>query len=129
MNTLFVYYYTLLSALTSLLYHSLYKEVYHTGIMLNEIDLTLIVCMYDESRIGRIHGNVDRILKFCTPKEYRDRFPVGKLKKRMRQLASEGYLILKKGKFEAFSLSPLGVIIAERVKDGWTLEQINASIE
>lgn len=98
------------------------------GIMLTEIDLVLIVCMYDESRIGRFHGNVERILKICTPKEYRDRFPVGKLKKRMRQLASDGFLIPKKGRFEAYSLSPRGVIVAQRVKDGWSLGEINASL-
>jgi hypothetical protein len=83
--------------------------------------------MYDEDRIGTHHGNVERILKFCTPKKYRDRYPVSKLKKRMRQLATEGYLVLKKGKFEAYSLSPSGVIVVERVKVGWTLEEINAA--
>jgi len=97
--------------------------------MLTKIDISIIVCMYDEFRIGRSHGNVERILKYCTPKEYRDRFPVSKLKKRMRQLVTEGYLLLKKGRFEAFSLSPRGVIIAERAKEGWTLEQINAEEE
>ncbi len=95
--------------------------------MLDSIDIKLIVCMYDESRIGRFHGNIERILKFCTPREYRDKYPVSKLKKRMRQLATEGYLILKKGKFEAYSLSPSGVIVAERVKAGWTLDEINAA--
>ncbi|MHA2004358.1 MAG: hypothetical protein ACW975_08235 [Candidatus Thorarchaeota archaeon] len=93
--------------------------------MLNAIDLEIIECMYDENRIGGHHGNIDRILDFCTPQEYRDRFPMGRLRKRLRQLAVIGYLIRKQGRFEAFSLSQRGVIIAERVKDGWTLEQIN----
>ncbi len=102
-------------------------EVCNIGIMLTEIDLSIIVFMYDESRIGRFHGNVERILKFCTPKKYRDKSPISKLKKRMRQLAAEGYLILKKGKFEAYSLSPSGVVVAQRAKDGWTLDEINAA--
>ncbi len=95
--------------------------------MLDVIDLALITCMYDENRIGSHHGNTSRILDFCTPKEYRDRFPMGRLRKRLRQLAEMGYLLRKKGRFEAYSLSQYGVIIAERSKEGWTLEQINAA--
>ncbi|MHA1908953.1 MAG: hypothetical protein ACW98Y_16745 [Candidatus Thorarchaeota archaeon] len=104
---------------------SLYKGAYHTDIMLESIDLALIVCMYDENRIGRHHGNIERILDFCTPKEYRDRYPMGRLRKRLRQLSTTGYLHRKQGRFEAFSLSPRGVIVAERSKEGWTLEEIN----
>ncbi len=89
------------------------------------VDLALIECMYDEDRIGKHHGNVERILRFCTPKEYRNRYPMGKLKKRLRQLAVRGYFLRKQGRFEAFSLSKRGVVIAERIKAGWTLDRIN----
>ena len=80
--------------------------------------------MYGEDRIGKHHGNVDRILKICTPKEYRDRRPLGPLKKRMRKLATEGYLIRKRGKHQAYSLGRMGVRVAERWKTGWTAEEI-----
>lgn len=92
-----------------------------------EIDLQLMACMYDEDRIGSHHGNVDNILKFCTPKDYRDRRSMGGLKKRLRRLATQGYLIRKTGRYEAYSLSKKGVIVAERWKEGWTIEQINSA--
>jgi hypothetical protein len=92
---------------------------------LSLIEVIVMACMYDEDRIGKHHGNVERILKFCTPKEYRDREPLSALKKRLRQLASAGYLILKRGRSEAYSLSQKGVIVAERWKEGWTLDEIN----
>ena len=91
---------------------------------LTNIDILLMACMYGEDRIGKHHGNVDRILKICTPKEYRDRWPLGILKKRMRKLAAAGYLIRKRGKHEAYSLDRRGVRVAERWKKGWTAEEI-----
>ncbi len=91
---------------------------------LTEIDILLMGCMYGEDRIGKHHGNVDRILKICTPKEYRDRRPLGTLKKRMRKLTVEGYLIRKRGKREAYSLNRRGVRVAERWNKGWTAEEI-----
>ncbi|MGY5852198.1 MAG: hypothetical protein RTU92_01370 [Candidatus Thorarchaeota archaeon] len=81
--------------------------------------------MYDEDRMFSRHGNVERILQICTPKKYRDSRSMGGLKKRLRKLASYGYLIRKRGRFEAFSLSQRGVILAERWKEGWTVEEIN----
>lgn len=96
---------------------------------LSLIEIIVMACMYDEDRIGKHHGNVERILKFCTPKEYRDKNSLGTLKKSMRKLAGAGYLILKKGRSEAYSLSQKGVIVAERWKEGWTLEQINEAEE
>ncbi len=92
---------------------------------IKKIDIIIMTCMYDEDRIGSRHGNIDNILKFCTPREYRDRYPLGKIKKRMRKLAGQNYLIRKTGRFEAYSLSMDGVRVAERWKEGWTIDEIN----
>ena len=103
----------------------IYKDIVPTIFMqLSEIDL-IIACMYDEDRIGAHHGNVENILKFCTPKEYRDRYRVSILKKRLRRLARAGYLRMKKGRFEAYSLTQRGVNVAERWTQDWTVDQIN----
>ncbi|MBD3405514.1 MAG: hypothetical protein GF411_05185 [Candidatus Lokiarchaeota archaeon] len=97
--------------------------------MFSKIDLIIMACMYREDRIGKHHGNIENILKFCVPKEYRDRHRMSKVKKGMRRLASRGYLILKQGRFEAFALTIEGVRVVERWIDGWSLDQINDAEE
>ena len=90
-----------------------------------EIDLQLLVCMFRNDRIGRHHANIENILNFCTPKEYRDSRSMGRLKKRLRRLAGRGYLVRKVGRFEAYSLSMNGVRVVQNWQDGMDIEQIN----
>ena len=87
---------------------------------LNKKELELLACLYRKKIIGASHRRVDSIAGLCHIREKKG------FKKTLRNLVRNGYL----GEYHgpSYSLTRVGLVIAMRWDEGWSIQDINESL-
>ncbi len=87
---------------------------------LSNEELDLLACLYRKKVIGASHRRVDSIAGLCHIEDKKG------FKKTLRNLARSGYL----GEYHgpSYSLTREGLVIAMRSDEGWSIQDINESL-